>query len=93
MIKERGRNPVLERIRSEYQCLQKWGQYSNVRKDKVRIPMLGGIPMFKTRDRILVLGRIKSEYQSLQKQGQSSNVSKDKIKVPMCTKIQAVFYC
>ena len=39
--KERGRNPVLERIRSEYQCLQKWGQYSNVRKDKVRIPMLG----------------------------------------------------
>ena len=25
--KERGRNPVLERIRSEYQCLQKWGQY------------------------------------------------------------------
>ena len=78
---------MLERIRSEYQCLQKWGQYSNVRKDKVRIPM------FKTRDRILVLGRIKSEYQSLQKQGQSSNVSKDKIKVPMFTKIQAVFYC
>ena len=63
--KERGRNPVLERIRSEYQCLQKWRQYSNVRKDKVRIPMLGGIPMFKTRDRILVLGRIKSEHQSL----------------------------
>ena len=30
--KERGRNPVLERIRSEYQCLQKCGQYSNLER-------------------------------------------------------------
>ena len=77
---------MLERIRSEYQCLQKWGQYSNVRKDKVRIPMLGGIPMFKTRDRILVLGRIKSEYQSLQKQGQYFTVRKEKVRIPMFIK-------
>ena len=28
---------VLERIRSEFQCLQKQGQYLNGRKDKIRI--------------------------------------------------------
>ena len=30
---------MLGRIRSQCQCLQKKGQNSNVRKDKIRIPM------------------------------------------------------
>ena len=39
MFKTRDRILVLGRIKSEYQSLQKQGQYFTVRKEKVRIPM------------------------------------------------------
>ena len=35
--KHRGRIPLQGRIRSEFQCLIKYGQNSNVRKDMVRL--------------------------------------------------------
>ena len=34
---------MLEKIRPEFQCLERKGQNSNVWKDKVRIPMFGRI--------------------------------------------------
>ena len=39
MFKTRDRILVLGRIKSEYQSLQKQGQFSNVSKDKIKVPM------------------------------------------------------
>ena len=43
MWKNKVRNPMFGRIRSEFQCLEGLGQTSNVWKGKERIEMLGRI--------------------------------------------------
>ena len=50
---------MLERIRSEFQYLQKLAQNSNVRKDKVRI---------------LIFAKIEAEFQCKEGQDENSNV-------------------
>ena len=48
------------RIRSEFQCLERQGENSNVWKHKARIPMFG-----KIKSEISMLGQIRPEGQCL----------------------------
>ena len=59
---------MFARIRSEFQCLEGYGQNSTAWKDKNRNPMLG---------------RIRPEFQYLKRYGQNSNVWKDKKRIAM----------
>ena len=60
-------------IRSEFQSLKRYGQNSNVWKDKERIPMFA---------------QKRTEYQCLERQDQKSNVWKDKARIPVFGKIR-----
>ena len=51
------------RIRLKFQCLERYGQNSNVWTDKFRIP---------------IYGQIRSEFQCLDGSGKKSKVCKDK---------------
>ena len=63
-------------IRSECQSLQRYGQNSNVWKNKDRIPMFQ---------------KIRTEYQCLERKDQNSDVWKDKDRIPMFRKIRPEF--
>ena len=50
------------RIRLEFQCLERYGQNSNVWTDKIRIPRCGK-NVWTDKVKIPMFGQIKSEFQ------------------------------
>ena len=66
------------KVRSQFQCLEGYGQNYKVWKDNDRIPMFG---------------KIRSAFQCLETYDENSNVSKDKAKIPVIGRIRSEFQC
>ena len=95
------------RIWSEFQCLEEYPQSSNVWKDKIRIPVFGGISQtssgWKNKVRIRKFERMRSEFQGLERYlpqfqylegyGQNSNVCKNKGRITMFRRKRSEFQC